>query len=150
MEVTLAFSETVEVDTANGVPSIGIGGQASAWRAAYLRGGGTADLVFGYTLVAGDGDHSVMEVTPDSLALNGGAIRSVATGADAALGHNGTIVRGGVGRTTQGPSARFESVPANHDGTTTFHRRAAFQRGARGAELLYRAGRTARGLRAPR
>ena len=121
VEVTLAFSEAVEVDTANGVPSVGVGlGGTQAQSAGYLRGSGTAELVFGYTLVAGDGDHTVMAVTPDSLALNGGAIRSVATNADAVLGHNGTIVRGGVGRAPEGPSARFAGVPANHDGTTAF------------------------------
>ena len=123
VEVTLGFSEAVEVDTANGVPSVGIGlglGGAPARSAAYVRGGGTAELVFGYTLVAGDGDHTVMAVTLDSLALNGGAIRSVATGADAALEHNGTAVQGGRPRSPEGPSARFEGVPANHNGSDAF------------------------------
>ena len=79
VEVTLAFSEAVAVETANGVPSVGLGlsGPAATRSAPYLRGGGTAELVFGYTLVDGDGAHTVMAVTPDSLALNGGAIRSV-------------------------------------------------------------------------
>ena len=122
MEVTLAFSEAVAVDTANGVPSVGLGlgGPAATRSAPYLRGGGTAELVFGYTLVAGDGDHTVMAVTPDSLALNGGAIRSVATSVDAALAHNGTFVMGGAGRNPEGPTARFSGLPANHDGTTAF------------------------------
>ena len=122
VEVTLAFSEAVTVDTANGVPSVGLGlsGPAATRSAPYLRGGGTAELVFGYTLVAGDGDHTVMAVTPDSLALNGGAIRSVATSADAALGHNGALVSAGPPRAPEGPSARFEGVPANHDGSDAF------------------------------
>ena len=122
VEVTLAFSEAVTVDTANGVPSVGLGlgGPAATRSAPYLRGGGTAELVFSYTLVAGDGDHTVMAVTPDSLALNGGAIRSVATSADAALGHNGALVSAGPPRAPEGPSARFEGVPANHDGSDAF------------------------------
>ena len=122
VEVTLAFSEAVAVDTANGVPSIGIGlsGPAATRSAPYLRGSGTAELVFSYTLVAGDGAHTVMAVTPDSLALNGGAIRSVATGADAALGHNGALVSARPPRAPEGPSARFEGVPANHDGSDAF------------------------------
>ena len=122
VEVTLAFSEAVTVDTANGVPSVGLGlsGPAATRSAPYLRGSGTAELVFSYTLVAGDGDHTVMAVTPDSLALNGGAIRSVATSADAALGHNGALVSAGPPRAPEGPSARFEGVPANHDGSDAF------------------------------
>ena len=121
VEVTLAFSEAVTVDTANGVPSVGLGlgGPAATRSAPYLRGGGTAELVFGYTLVAGDGDHTVMAVTPDSLALNGGAIRSVETSADAALGHNGTLV---LARPSipDGPKARFEGLPEQHNGSTAF------------------------------
>ena len=122
VEVTLAFSEAVEVDTANGVPSVGIGlgGPTPARSAAWLRGSGTAELVFGYALVQGDGDHTAMAVAPDSLALNGGTIRSVATGADAALGHAGALVRGAAGRTPAGPGARFEGVPESHDGATAF------------------------------
>ena len=122
VEVTIAFSEAVEVDRTGGTPSVGIGlGGPTATRGAdYLRGSGTAELVFGYTLIADDGDHTAMAVTPDSLTLNGGAIQSVATGVDAALAHNGTIVSGGVRRTPEGPSARFEDVPANHNGSSAF------------------------------
>ena len=122
VEVTLAFSEAVAVDTANGAPSVGLGlgGPASARSAGYLRGSGTAALVFGYTLVQGDGAHTVMAITPDSLALNGGVIRSVATNADAALGHVGTLVQGGRVRTPEDPTARFEVLPERHDGATSF------------------------------
>ena len=122
VEVTLAFSEAVAVETTDGVPSVGIGlsGPAATRSAPYLRGSGTAELVFSYTLVAGDGDHTVMAVTPDSLALNGGTIRSIATSADAALGHNGTVVQGRGARNPEGPSARFEGVPENHDGSGAF------------------------------
>ena len=123
VEVTLAFSEAVEVDTANGVPSVGVGlgGPAATRSAGYLRGGGTAELVFGYTLIGGDGAHTVMAVTPDSLALNGGAIRSVASNADAALGHVGTMVLARSARLPDEPKAHFEAVPENHDGTTAFN-----------------------------
>ena len=122
VEVTLTFSEAVEVDTTNGVPSVGLGlgGLEAVRSAAWLRGSGTAELVFGYTLIEGDGDHAAMAVTPDSLALNGGTIRSIATAADAALGHVATIVLARPPRTPEGPSARFEDVPENHDGATAF------------------------------
>ena len=70
VEVTLAFSEEVEVDTGGGTPSVGISlGGTEARSATYESGSGTAELVFGYTLAKDDGSHSVMAVTPDSLAL---------------------------------------------------------------------------------
>ena len=121
VEVTLEFSEAVEVNTTGGIPSVTLaltGGQMR--RAAYLRGSGTAELVFAYTLIGGDGAHTAMGVSPDSLTLNGGAIRSVATSVDATLAHNGAFVMGGAGRSTQGPTVRFSDLPANHDGTTAF------------------------------
>ena len=121
VEVTLVFNEEVEVDTNGGTPSVTIALSGTEARSAgYLRGSGTAELVFGYTLITDDGAHTVMAVTPDSLALNGGAIRSVATSEDAALEHNGTIVAGDAGRTTQRLTAHFEAVPENHDGTAPF------------------------------
>ena len=122
VEVTIAFSEAVELDTNGGTPSVTIAlSGTEAHSAGYLRGSGTEELVFGYTLITGDGDHTVMAVTPNSLALNGGAIRSVSTSVDAALEHNGTIVAGDAGRTTQRLTAHFEAVPENHDGTAAFN-----------------------------
>ena len=93
--VTVTFSEAVNVDTSGGTPSIGIGlGGTAARSATYASGTGTMELVFGYTLVQGDGSHSLMAVTPASLALNGGTIRSAANQTNAQLAHNGTVVLG--------------------------------------------------------
>ena len=94
--VTVTFSEAVDVDTTNGTPSIGLGlgGPTEARSATYASGSGTAELVFEYTLGSGDGTHSFMAVTPDSLALNGGTIRSTSSGVAAVLAHNGTLVQG--------------------------------------------------------
>ena len=128
VEVTLAFSEAVNVDTADGAPTVGLElGGTEARSAAYLRGSGTAALVFGYTLADADGAHRSMVVTPDSLALNGGTIRSTSTGADAALSHVGKVVRGSPVR-PRGPrdgpgggfTARFASLPEHHDGASAF------------------------------
>ena len=60
-----------------------------------------------------------MAVTPDSLALGGGTIRSVAAGVDAELVHNGTVV---LGSSTQdlGSRAEFRDVPSSHDEATAF------------------------------
>ena len=128
VEVTFAFSEAVTVDTADGTPTVGLElGGIEARRAGYLRGSGTAALVFGYTLADADGAHRSMVVTPDSLALNGATIRSTATGADAALSHVGKVVRGSPVR-PRGPrdgpggglTARFASLPEHHDGASAF------------------------------
>ena len=90
--VTVTFSEAVDVDTSGGTPSIGIGlGGTAARSATYASGTGTTELVFEYTLVSGDGSHGYMAVTPDSLALNGGTIRSAGSGVDALLAHNGAL-----------------------------------------------------------
>ena len=107
VEVTLTFSEAVSVDTTDGTPSIGVSlGGSDARSAAYLRGSGTTELVFGYTLVAADGSHTTMAVAPSSLTLNGGTIRSQGNNADADLTHPGALVnatRDG----EQGPPAGF-------------------------------------------
>ena len=94
VEVTLTFSEAVTVDTTGGTPTVGISlGNTQARSAAYLRGSGTTNLIFGYTLTDADGTHTSMVVTHNSLALNGGTIRSEATSVDAELAHNGKAVQ---------------------------------------------------------
>ena len=99
--VTITFSEAVDVDTAGGTPSIGIGlGGTAARSATYASGTGTTELAFEYTLVSGDGSHDFMAVTPDSLALNGGTIRSAESAVDALLAHNGALTSGNSGRST--------------------------------------------------
>ncbi|MCY4505990.1 MAG: hypothetical protein OXG35_03375, partial [Acidobacteria bacterium] len=120
--VTVTFSEAVDVDTSGGTPDIGIelgGSRTAARRATYASGSGTTEFTFDYTLVQDDGSHNVMAVTPDSLALNGGTIRSAESQVNAQLRHNGAVVQG---RSTRGTrrSASFRNVPESHDGTTAF------------------------------
>ncbi len=126
--VTVTFSEAVEVDTAGGTPGIGVqlgASPANPRSAEYASGSGTAELVFRYTLAAGDGAHSAMAVTGDSLALNGGSIRSVETGTDATLAHNGAVAVRIAGRGT-GPEVSFPGLPENHDGQSGFEVRVRF------------------------
>ena len=90
VEVTFTFSQPVQVDTTGGAPSVEVLlSGTDARQALYVRGSGTGQLVFGYTLAAGDGEHSSLLVEPDSLVLNGGAIRDVANNLDAATQHQG-------------------------------------------------------------
>ena len=120
--VTVTFSEAVDVDKSGGTPYIGIelgGSSTAARRATYASGSGTTELTFDYTLVQDDGSHSLMAVTPNSLALNGGTIRSAESQVNAQLGHNGAVVQGRSTRDTR-PSASFRNVPESHDGTTAF------------------------------
>ncbi len=120
--VTVTFSEAVEVDTTGGTPTIGVvlGGPGGAARSAtYESGSGTTELVFGYTLVVGDGTHEHMAVTPNSLAAGGGTIRGAESEVDADLAHVGAAAAGNLSRSA-GPTASFREVPVSHDGATAF------------------------------
>ena len=90
VEVTFAFSQPVQVDTTGGTPSVEVLlSGTDAKQARYARGSGTDELVFGYTLAAGDGEHNSLLVDPNSLRLNGGTIRDVANNLDAVTQHQG-------------------------------------------------------------
>ena len=79
VDVTLTFSEAVTVDRTGGIPALELKlGTTDARSAAYLSGSGTTKLVFRYTITDDDGKNTSMFVTRDSLALNGGTIRSQA------------------------------------------------------------------------
>ena len=131
VEITITFSEAVTVDASGGAPSIGVTlGGTEERTAGYLRADGTAELIFRYTLTPDDGDHSSIQVPGNSLALNGGTIRSQATQTGARLEHNGAAVLApaGKGKSVQppeespdsGPSARFREAPQTHDGEQPF------------------------------
>ena len=93
--VKLTFSEAVTVDTTGGSPTVGISlGGTAARSAPYIRGSGTTQPWFAYTLTDADGTHGSIAVTANSLALNGGTIQSVTTSVDAVLSHAGITVSG--------------------------------------------------------
>ena len=85
------------MDTTGGRPSVTLtlGTSTDEKSARYLRGSGTTTLIFGYTLAKDEGPYDSVLLTLNSLVLNGGAIRSTASGADAALAHDGFAVIGG-------------------------------------------------------
>ena len=92
VEVTVRFAEPVTVDTADGTPTVGLVLGSAARRARYVRGSGTASLVFAYAVTAGDGAHDAAQVPADSLRADGGRIVSTGGGLAAALAHPGAAV----------------------------------------------------------
>ena len=89
VEVTIAFAEPVEVETAGGTPSVGLTlPGAGTRRAVYASGSGTDRLAFAYTLTEADGSVSAALVDPDGLTLGGGTIVSTG-GLDTMLTHSG-------------------------------------------------------------
>ena len=114
VQATVTFSEAVAVDTSGGTPTITLTSGATGQKSAsYTSGGGTEALVFAYTLSEDDGTHTSMGVAPDSLALNGGSITSEATGVNADLSHNGTLIMG----TTEDTSTSDDGSAAKDDGS---------------------------------
>ena len=118
IEVGLTFSEAVTV-TATPQITLNVGGQNRT--AAYSEGSGNAQLVFSYTVAAGDEDRDGIAVVANSLALNDGTIRAGATNATlthAALqasdhkvdGVAPTVTVGGETRTYVPPGRQFNVV----------------------------------------
>ena len=89
IRVTLTFSEAVNV---SGEPRLKIDMDPADWGekwVIYEEGTGTATLTFAHTVVEPNYSTGGIAVLANTLELNGGAIRSAASGADAALGHTG-------------------------------------------------------------
>ena len=75
IEVTVTFSETVEVE---GTPQLRLRVGSRTRTAGYLRGPDTAALVFGYELADGDEDTDGVSIEAGRIALNGGTIKDEA------------------------------------------------------------------------
>ena len=90
IEITVTFSKAVEVDTTNGTPQIAIDMDPAEWgtkQAAYASGSGSTKLVFTHTVVEPNISTQGIAVLANTLALNGGTIRS--DGLAAQLAHTG-------------------------------------------------------------
>ena len=87
--LTATFSEAVTVETAGGTPQIPLELEVSDGtpQAVYVSGSTTTELVFSYTVVAGDNDDDGVAVSVNTLTANGGTIRDAA-GNNAVLAHN--------------------------------------------------------------
>ena len=86
IEVTVTASEAVNV---TGIPTVTLAIGSKDKTARYSRGSGTAEIVFGYTVVAGDTDTDGVAVRASSLTLNGGTLTN-GSGNALALTHSGT------------------------------------------------------------
>ena len=91
IRVRVTFAEKVNVDTAGGTPRLTIKMDPTwgEFRAAYARGSGRRNLIFTHTVVEPNTSPRGIAVLANTLELNGGTIRSKATGADADLAHSG-------------------------------------------------------------
>ena len=91
IEVTVQFSETVEVE---GAPQLRLRVGSGTRTAGYLRGAGTAALVFAYEVADGDEDSDGVSVNAGRIALNGGTIEDEAENA-AELDHEALAAQAG-------------------------------------------------------
>ena len=129
LSVTLTFSEEVEVDETNGTPTVSFDlGGTKPRTASYESGSGTTELVFEYDVVEADGSNSLVSMTGNNVALNGGTIRSVASGTDADLTHQGVLVLGAnaAPRSDEAPRVTLDNLPRSHDGSSPFTLELAF------------------------
>ena len=122
VEVTVRFSEAVAV---TGAPGLAIDMDPASWgrkQAVYARGSGTAALVFAHEVVEPNLSTLGIAVLADTLALNGGSIRSASSGVEANLMHVGlphdAAHKVDWQRAVELPplTARFVDVPASHGG----------------------------------
>jgi hypothetical protein len=115
LDFTVAFSEAITVATGGGTPRLALTIGAATVHAAYLSGTGTSDLVFRYTVQAGDTDGDGIDLA-SSLDANGGTLRD-AVGNDAALTLNAVGSTASVLVDTTAPTAtaltRASASPTN-------------------------------------
>ena len=88
IEVTVTFSENV---TVAGVPEIALMVGANARQATFASGSASADLVFTYTVVAGETDANGVSINADALSLPAGVTIQNSGGDAAILTHTITV-----------------------------------------------------------
>ena len=94
VEVTVVFSEAVTVDAASVTPSLALTVGSGTREAAWASGSGTAELIFRYTVAAGDLDADGLSIGADALALNGGTLKDASDNA-ASLTHAAVAAQAG-------------------------------------------------------
>lgn len=89
IQIRVTFSEAVDVI---GTPTLGIDMDPAYWGrkdAVYAGGSGTAELTFAHEVIRPNFSTQGIAVLANTLALDGGTIRSVASQTDADLAHSG-------------------------------------------------------------
>jgi gliding motility-associated-like protein len=111
LDFTVHYSEAVNVNTLNGVPSLPLTIGSSAAQATYISGGGSADLLFRYTVQNGDMD--LDGIAPGAaLSLNNSIMRD-ASGNDALLTLNSVANTSQVRINTGHPAVQLTSAAAS-------------------------------------
>ena len=77
--VTAHFSEAQTLNTTSGSPTVALQIGGSTVNATYASGAGTADLLFTYTILAGQTDADGIALGANSLSLNGSTLRDPRT-----------------------------------------------------------------------
>ena len=78
VQMTATFNEAVIVNTSGGTPKmvLNVGGVNNS--ATYVSGSGTTDLLFNYTILAGDTDTNGLSYAANAILLNGGTLKDSA------------------------------------------------------------------------
>src|SRR5207237_5286203 len=84
VSVTVNLSGAV---TVTGTPQVALDVGGTTRTANYVSGSGTSNLVFSYTVQAGDTDANGIAIAANSLSLNGGTLKD-ARGTDATIPHS--------------------------------------------------------------
>ncbi|GLC79410.1 hypothetical protein LBYZC6_15240 [Lacrimispora brassicae] len=91
LDFTVTFDENVTVNTSSGTPYLSLIIGSTSRQATYVSGSGASNLVFRYTVQAGDSDSNGISI--GSLILNGGTIQDGA-------GNNANLTLNSVGNMT--------------------------------------------------
>ena len=109
VQATLTFSENV---TVTGTPQLTLTIGATAKTADYMRGTGSTELVFEYTVVAGDEDTDGISIAADQLALNSGTIKDRVSN-DATLTHAAVTAQAAHKVSAIAPTVRSLSITSS-------------------------------------
>jgi hypothetical protein len=79
IDINVAFSEAVTVDTTGGTPTLRLETGSTDRNAQYVSGSGTARIVFRYTISKGDSNSDLDYVSANALRLNGSIMQDTAS-----------------------------------------------------------------------
>ena len=120
VEVTLTFSEPVIVAGGNPTLTLNFGATGdtpTTKTATYNRGSGSADLVFNYTVVAGDNDPDGVSIPANVLTLPSGATIKDGAGKAAAIEHGEVVAAAAQIVDTKAPSTTGNEVTSEYENT---------------------------------